>query len=102
MGTADLANSSITVAKLSPGLAGTVAIDPPDISGNTCTVVSVTVTAIQAGDYAIVMSPNTLDNQLIGTAATQDAVDTLKVRFCNTSDSSRDGASLSWTYLIFR
>ncbi len=99
--TADIADGAVTLVKLSPK-SGTLAVDPPSIAAATCAVVSTALTGVAVGDKVFVQTPADLEAGLVGTASTQDAADSLKIRICNITGAAVDGASRTWTYVVIR
>lgn len=79
-----------------------VAVDPANATAVTAVDTDVTVPGVKVGDLVIAIPPATLEAGLAPQTATVTAANTVRVRITNASAGAINGASLTWTFLVFR
>lgn len=90
-----------------PGLASTVAVDPPSIAPGATghvdvTVLGVRLGAAQRGRHVVVgLPPSGLESGLVALSTVCIADDTVRVTLANPSSTPVDGAERTWTMLLF-
>jgi len=81
---------------------GTVAVDPASISATSSAETSVTIAGVAAGDIVMFNVPASLETGLVFSGARVSAADTVQLRLTNVTAISVDGASRTWSYIVFR
>jgi hypothetical protein len=81
---------------------GTFTLDPASVAAAAQGLSTVTVTGAKVGDLVFV-NAEALDNRIVCTGAKVTAPDTVTVYINNMYDSTTavDGASKTWSYLLF-
>jgi hypothetical protein len=111
IGNADLGPNAVTGDKVQNGslaaadlgvLVGTVSVDPPSLNAGECSIASATVTGMQSNDRVILNHADTALDAGLVTQPMTGAADTLRVRVCNTTAGTVDGASHSYSYIVIR
>lgn len=82
---------------------GTIAVDLASIDPGDTADAELTITGAEPGDIVVLCPPTTAMTAglLVGQAHVSDA-DKVKVRVLNTTESSIDESSASWTYLLIK
>lgn len=80
----------------------TAAVDPASIAAGAVANTAVTVTGVTTSDRIVAIPPNDLEAGLVLQSAWVSAADTVQVRLQNASAGAVDGASKTWTFLVFR
>lgn len=85
-----------------PVLYGAINIDPPSISANASSVITITLTGVSVGDHLLIMPPSDIEGELLFQGASVTAANTVQVRLYNLAGSPVDGTSKTWNYLVIR
>ena len=104
VGAAEVADGSLRAADIGV-LNGTVAINPPNITSQSCSLAESaagSVPGIQVGDQLILSAPSGLQSELAPSAVVQPTADRLTIRLCNVKGGDVDDISRTWGYIITR
>lgn len=80
----------------------TAAVDPASIAADTAANTQVAVAGVTTADRILAIPPNDLESGLVLQAVWVSAADTIQVRLLNTTAGAIDGASKTWTFIVYR
>ncbi len=97
----EIQDSSLRMGDISAE-SGPVTLNPPSVPGQSCVLVSASVTGVAPNDVALVFPSTSLDASLTIQPVIQDSVNTLSFRLCNESSSAVDDGSEFFNFMLFR